>query len=535
MDNGLAISITHADGTIARWGPDAPNAIDIPDDLTFGSSIPGGFKDLTCSLLRRIDVVYPDEALFATVRVYWAAGNETVWEGRVAQLPRSRGDSHSVTPGAVGWSAHLRDDPSFREIYIDRDLSRFGDSPLARRRFNATAARPQGKIPVTSSTGGISWLPPNEALPTDEISEAFYDAGPGLLIDHIYYQGQRTGAFTNFAAPLILAATGEDGSGGTTENLTLDGALRVATAFTPARYGFLRLQVSAATTPAAGHEQSYDIVAVVGGHGVTETAVAGDVNGILASRALTDIITRAAPLLDPSGIDLTDYPIPHLAFREPVTAADAIALINGYHAWDWGVWENRVFFYTKPDPDRLTWEARLSDGARLELEGDTAEQIFNGVVVSYQDGAGRQLTVGPPGATTDDTDAALEDTSPENPVNAYGIPRRWETLQLSEPTNLLGATTLGTVWLAQHSLPQRRGTLTLTSTVTHPTKGAQPVYMVRAGDYIRIADHSNSVARKIIETSYSHGNSTITLTLDNTAPKLEALLERLGVGRIGKW
>ena len=40
-------------------------------------------------------------------------------------------------------------------------------------------------------------------------------------------------------------------------------------------------------------------------------------------------------------------------------------------------------------------------------------------------------------------------------------------------------------------------------------------------------------ARKIIETSYDHDTRTITLTLDNSAYKVEAILERLGVALIG--
>jgi hypothetical protein len=97
---------------------------DIPDDLTFSTSIPGGDKDLSCSLLRRIDLTYERPALFDQVRVY-GPGNKTAWQGRMAQFPRDHGDSFGIAPAAVGLSAHLKDDPAFREIYVDRDLSRW--------------------------------------------------------------------------------------------------------------------------------------------------------------------------------------------------------------------------------------------------------------------------------------------------------------------------------------------------------------------------------------------------------------------------
>ena len=125
IDDRLTLAITHADGRITRLGADEPNAGDIPQDLSFSTSIPGGFKDATWNLARRIDTDYPDLALFDSVKVY-GAGNRTAWEGRQAQFPRSHGDSVAIQCGAVGWSAHLRDDPSFKEIYVDRDLTRWG-------------------------------------------------------------------------------------------------------------------------------------------------------------------------------------------------------------------------------------------------------------------------------------------------------------------------------------------------------------------------------------------------------------------------
>ena len=51
------------------------------------------------------------------------------------------------------------------------------------------------------------------------------------------------------------------------------------------------------------------------------------------------------------------------------------------------------------------------------------------------------------------------DTSPDNPVNAHGIPSRTMRLDVSVPTTLAGATAIGAAYLAEKSLPQRRGTL----------------------------------------------------------------------------
>jgi hypothetical protein len=53
-----------------------------------------------------------------------------------------------------------------------------------------------------------------------------------------------------------------------------------------------------------------------------------------------------------------------------------------------------------------------------------------------------------------------------------------------------------------------------------------PVWRVRAGDYISIADHPADVPRRIIETRYTHGGRQISLNLDNTPYALDAILAR---------
>jgi hypothetical protein len=56
---------------------------------------------------------------------------------------------------------------------------------------------------------------------------------------------------------------------------------------------------------------------------------------------------------------------------------------------------------------------------------------------------------------------------------------------------------------------------------------------VRAGDYISVGDAANDVPRRIISTTYTHRDRTLTADLDNTPQKLDAILERVGVNFVG--
>jgi hypothetical protein len=549
-DSRLTLSVTHSNGKTTRWGADAADATEIPDDLTFGTSIPGGDKDLTCSLLRRIDLDYPDQGLFDEVRLY-GPGNRSVWRGKMAQFPRSHGQGYGITPGAVGLSALLDRQRGFREIYVDRDLAAWGPASV-QYRLNVLANYSIVDASVTpdTTTGQPSlatsyrdtWT--NTSRP---LSMAWYDAR-GISIGSLYYAWKKNAnvdsANVNFQWDAYLSTNDVAGALDSTGSLRAAGPGTGTLTATGAAKKFAALDHLFGSGPAGAANTEYAIywtcLAVYGAHGLTKQGsdTATSAKGFYASDVIQDIVERAAPDLTIGEIEATSFVIPHLVFADPTRAADAISAVNAYHLYDWGVYDGE-FFYRATDPDRLCWQARLDQGANLTLDGDTAAQVFNGVLVRYTDPLGKPRIAGPPAAywdggvaLADSTNTALVDTSASNPLNAWGE-TAWGELSIGFTTTAAGAEAIGAAWLAERSLAQRRGSLTLTGTVTHPTEGDVPVWRVRAGDYVSIADHPATVARRIIETRYTHASRSIQCSLDNTNFKLESILERLGVQLMG--
>lgn len=547
LDDRLAISVERPDGSTTRWGPDEPLAENVPNTIELESSIPGGYRSFSSPLLRRIDLEYTDQNLADKINVY-LPGGRPVWQGRLVQAPRSHGTTHEIIPGAVGHAAALRYFPAFREIYVDRDLSRWRDAPLERRLSHVTTAGPYASW-GSAITGGVAWdLPVDVAIHDETSSELHYDAGPGLTISRLGYKGARTGAFTGFEAATLYLNNSLDHTGTSSSSaLTLDDTVRSASGFTARRYALLRTYLSSGpVTLTAAHQQRFTKLAVYGSHGLPLQAISGEPDGVFASDVIADILDRAAPDISytASSIETTDFPIPHLAFHDFISPEAAILLVNNYHQYEWGCYDDETFFYRAPDPDRLCWEARLGNGAHLRFEGHILDEVYNGVVVQYQDGLGNTKSVGPPAAywnastaLVDATSTDLVDTSELNPINAWDIPRKWAILTVPYPTTQAGATQMGIVWLAEHLIPQRRGTLVVTGTgaMIHPTEGALPLSLVKAGDYARISDHPADVPRRIVHTRYRHSANERTLEcdLDNSSFKLEAIVERYGISLTG--
>lgn len=544
MDDRLHLVVTHADGRTTRWGP-GEDIDRLPQSLRFGTSIPGGFRDLQCTLSRDPGVDHPDLGLFDRVQVL-GPGNQIAWEGRQQRFPREQTASgKQINVDAVGPVAALRDREDFTAIIVDRDPTAWTGASRQRRQnlmagtHSVVDAQVRGDVDTgapcltTEVTG--DWVSASKP-----ICEAWYDAGAGNRLGSLFYAWQRgpnvDSADTNWYWGTYLLdddiASSFDASGNLRAAGPGTGTLSATTA--TRRWALVHLYYT--NGPAGAANTAYNIdwtcLAVIGDHGLTErgTTDATTGPGFYASDIVEWIVQGAGIPIDE--IEPTTHVIRHQAWRDPVTREQAILDTNRFHWHEWGIYEG--FFYREPDETRMCWEARLDRGAQLTLEGEDAEQTINGVVVQYTGVDGRTHTAGPPGSGHETEDARLLDDSDLNAATRAGL-QVYQLLQVSDTTDASGAVAIGAAYLLTKRRPQRRGQITLPAgSVLHPTIGVQPVWMVRAGDWIRVSDHAADQPRRIIETSYDHDQRTVTCTLDNTAFTIESLMQRIGVAIVGR-
>lgn len=530
----LHVIVTLPNGQEYRWSPDERLAANQPSGLSFSTTVPGGFSTCTFTLPRDVVKDYPDEALFADVRVV-GAGGRVAWEGRVASLPREQGSSRSVTVGAVGWSAHLKDNAAFREIYVDRDLGRW-QGPSAARRAALHAANQR-------ATGGekaldgleLSFPVSSWAAAYQPSSELWYDAAK-VPVGSVYYSWSTVGntntAGMNWAVFALTddVATAYDTSG----NLKAAGPGTGTLAATARNRSWAAVQFNWSGGAAAGTENEqwvvkWDTLKVYGAHDMTLRGTEPNA-GFYLSDIVRNVIPRAAPLLTLGDIETTSYVIPQAAYLQPTDAESVLMDGNKYELMRMAVWEDRRFNMWRASADtRTVWEARLSEGAQLQLEGDNADSVANGVIVQYTDPYGQPRVIGPTGYTPADTTSSsllISDTT--NAATAAGI-QKYITLSLSFPTDASGAEQIGAVFLREQNLPQRRGTVNLAGLVQHPTDGKVPCWRVRAGDFLRVADRPNDPPREITQTSYGHDGHTVSCSVGGLPNSTEALLERVGI------
>ncbi len=528
----LEAEVTLANGTTVRWDSQAHDAALIPQGLTFRTKRGDGFADASVTLSRRADIDYVDLNLLDTVTLVGADGS-VAYEGRVGQIPRSVSGTHRVSLALGGWMGHARD-RKFQEIYVDRDISRWGIASVQRRASSGLSHRDPSVQPDASTGSPSLWTGFTDAWAASTFPdcEALYDA-QGIPIGSLYFawkKGTNVGAGPDsWTWDAYLSTTDTYAATDTTGDLQAAGPGTGTLASTAQDRAFAMVRLAWDSATAAGTAgQSYDLwwtcLAVYGDHGLTKqgSADATNAQGFYASDVIIDIATRFCPKLNTSGVQQTSFVIPQLAFTSRTDPFDGFLEVNKYHLWDLGVWENKTLTYRPIDFTDYDWEVRLDDpGTTLDLQGDSTQDFANGIAIQYTDlGTQTVRTLSP------ETNPELADISPSNPANAHGL-QLWTEATLSTPTTQDAALQFGRAILAEYNRPKSPGSINVVGHIRDRAGNWQQVWKVRAGDRILITDSPNDTIRLVVETSYTHDSHTLTMSIDNTFRRVDAVLDRL--------
>lgn len=551
VDDTLFIELRHGGGSATRLGPDEYEAAGIPQAIDTADGAPGGHRTASFNLVRDPRRDWPDLHLVDDVVIYGRTRplGRSAFEGQLAHFPSELGDGMSIGVNAVGHQVLLSEDESWRALYVALGFDGWGEAPFVRReRIAEDLGWPQGKISLATDSGGLVWdVPDGQALSANEVTEAHFQLPAGVKAARLGYRGTRRGSWASMEEAKLRKDDAEDHSGAEEVSLTLDGTARTTSEFTPRRYLALRARVTSENTPGPGRQQAYDRLAVYGDNEIPLREIEDELPGVYAHDVLSHMLDTGAPGLNyrvgagGTIVPNTNFVLPDLAFPDTGKVADAVPKLNAYFLNNYAVWDRKEFHWHPWDPNRLTWRATIAGGAHWSPAGRQAETQLNGMVVSFDDHAGRPRLAGPPGSGCDVESELLLDTDRSNPYTRRGR-RRWGVLRVDFPL-AFGSTAvqIGHVKLLEQKIPQRSGTLVIrplgeghVPQLEHPTMGPLPTHAARSGDYVELDGWPEPEPFRIIEKpSYQHESKSLTLQLETASSRMSAIMERVGVSLKG--
>ena len=538
MEAWIAASLFLTDGRVIRFGADEIEAENVPSDISFDTSNPGGFGSASVTLPRPENLYADDGKLFSHMVLY-GPGNQVFYEGFVNGVPQVGNDS--IQLNLSGWVSALDKHETFRQIFVDRDLGRWGDASRARRisllaTFNSVLGASTETDTATSLPALTFTTPATEVNP---YAEAWYDAGAGSEVESVYYDITSLSLYTYGGE--MFTATADDATGAAALLAdvltgTDSSASGTATAATPARYALIRFYLSGGTVGSKDQSMTVRRLAVFGNHGLTKRGTAPD-QGYYASDVVGYAIQQCPSITYSSdSIETTSFVIPHLTFTDDTSLRSVIEQVtalggNANVANDWGVYEGREFYWRSPGSYGRTWYVRRDQVATSSSDGPDADRRCAGVKVNYTDAAGTSLSVGPPGSNSDYETTALLDTDTDNP--AYRIPGAFksETIGIAPVENGYSYSRLalnaGIMILNERNRLDWRGSVEIQGEAEDENGNTFPAALIRAGDRIVVSDSGDTTERTIVSTSYDHGTETCRADIGARPDSLEALLGQL--------
>jgi hypothetical protein len=532
-----------------RWAGDEPDAQNVPGNLRWGSTMPGGYESMDCVLPRRPGADYADLERLTTLRVI-SNGGSVVGEYRLERTPQTSGDQMSISPSAVGWQAHLDDQKGVSVVFIDRELGSWIGANSQRQ----LAELNSGHDPVDAGS-----TPGDDGMPSLKLSQqGGWQRRWNCESYYFFPTGDAAGRvkFDYVAAPTVSIADANwvadayavtaDGYSGFTQLTPTDwlaaqsGSVDItAAAVTDAARRALMLRLYYATGPAGTDNTAYDLylrlMRVFGNHNLPLRGADALREGFNASDMIAYALRKWCPLIKVAApgadgdesVQQTDFIIPQAKFLD-TTTSEIVRQLTRYGLEDWAVWNDKTFYLSRRNANPLArkWRARIGP-ARLEETGKQADRLWESIIVQFNDVDGSSKTVGPPGSGADVESAYLKDDDPDNPANKLGMTRRDKLVMGVSTFN--GAIEVGRRFLEEQKLIDRSGRATLVGHVMDSHGVLWPYSAVQAGDQILFIDAADTSYRRIVKADHDERSKSVSVDLDAPPEGLQAVLERLAV------
>ena len=502
-------------GDRIRWDAAAPDAGNRPISPAFETESGRGFGSGSVTLRRPTDRDYPELGLLNELILRSATGT-IVYQGRARGIPVSDDFSFDCD----GWISH-GEQRAITDLIIDRETAAWGPSPIAERQRLASISPTLGFRPILDavSQGSVLRL---------EIQRMTNITGAWTLVLTTYRAPGHIGKVTvghggGFGGDWRLAI--ETGPDTTMDNSTSyvfnsNSSAGTLTATPDGVTRFANIQFGYFLNNVADGPWTVDVTPTVYGQtGITTQTRPDGLDGFTASDGIRYLAGRYCPKWSTAGVQNSSYLIPHAVWREPTTPADAIRQLNSYHLWRLGVWEDRRLDFAPYDLSVADWQVQAGvDGVRVDYQGDTTENVYNGVSVGYTDFDGEQYRI-----TPEDT-AELRDPGDWIAANQWRD-EVWLNIDVSWPCSRDDAVEIGRVALANANQARRPSTITVPAYIQDIHGTYWPSSYVRADQTILVTNQHSPVPRLITRTSWS--DHSLTITTDDAIDTMEAFNQRI--------
>lgn len=448
--------------------------------LSYSNVNPGGDEAASFTYTKQWTTAIPELNRGNILRIM--AGLDVVWQGRIEEADRSADQTETVNVTAYGLGTRLRDS-TMREIYVDRDISRWGDMSRAQQiAFLSGGTYSVGNFEQVFDTG--SGLPALKtgvtgawAATARPIGYALYDAGPSLIAATIYVDPQYQGPVNDgtWNVKVNKADTDTPTNESTVSSFPTAGYITIGSRVVDLQVFF---------NAAGGTEGLEQLVmwrnpTVYGNHGLTRQG--SDPGGFTTDQIVRNVLGRASGITA-RRIDSQTFVIPHFAVHDPTPHQDVIESAAGVVLVDWGTWgpssplDNSTTGYfdlTTQDRQTAHWFAYRFESDSLDLHSETAT-LYNRVDVAYQDASGTSF---------------LETRTASVPeLDQAGITRTYP-LDGGLMTQA-GAQTYGDTFLSLFGgFAPARGSISYSRPIIHYRRGRiSPLYMRADGSNLRVPD-----------------------------------------------